>query len=188
MNDSQEHAVMMLVSRRVKPGSEAAYEQVCQHMMAAASRFDGYLGAQLVHPGEELDVEDPLFHVILAFDSASHLDGWQRSPERQLGLAATLPHVEGGTQIRHISGLAHWFKPAGIAPIQAPPKWKVAVVTWLGICPTVYLLFILLEPLLAGWPLLLRVMLITVLVVALMTWLVAPQLTRAFKSWLYPLQ
>jgi antibiotic biosynthesis monooxygenase (ABM) superfamily enzyme len=185
VSETQEHAVMMLVSRRVKPGSEAAYEQVCQHMMAAASRFDGYLGAQLVHPGEEPDVEDPLFHVILAFDSAVHLARWQQSPERQLGIAATVPHVEGGTQIRHISGLAHWFKPPGSSSLRPPPKWKVAVVTWLGICPTVYLVFSLLDPLLANWSLLPRVVLLTLLVVAAMTWLVAPQLTRFFKRWLY---
>lgn len=186
MSETQEHAVLMLVSRRVKPGSEAAYEQACQNMMAAASRFEGYLGAQLVHPGEEPGAEDPLFHVVLAFDSAPHLDKWQRSPERQRGVEATVPHVEGETQIRHISGLAHWFKPPGAAALPAPPKWKVAVVTWLGIFPTVYLLFLLLEPVLARLPLLPRVLLLTVLVVPVMTWLVAPRLTQLFKRWLYP--
>jgi antibiotic biosynthesis monooxygenase (ABM) superfamily enzyme len=188
MSESTEHAVIMLISRRVKVGSEVSFEQICHDMMAAASKFAGYVGSQLVHPGEEPDLEDPLFHVMLAFDSAEHLNLWKHSSERRLGLAAAQTHIEGSTHVRHITGLAHWFKVPGVSPIQAPPKWKVAVVTWLGICPTVYLLFLLLGPLLAPWPLLTRTMLLTVLVVAAMTWLVAPQLTRTFKSWLYPKQ
>lgn len=88
--------------------------------------------------------------------------------------------------VREVSGLAHWFQ-TSTNPTQAPPpRWKVAVVTWLGIFPTVYLLFLLLSDVLAPWPLLPRIMVITVLVVTLMTWLVAPQLTRLLKPWLYP--
>jgi uncharacterized protein len=44
----------------------------------------------------------------------------------------------------------------------------------------------LLADLLAPWPLLPRVMLITGLVVVLMTWLIAPRLTRWLRPWLHP--
>ena len=44
----------------------------------------------------------------------------------------------------------------------------------------------MLGPLLASWSLLPRVMTLTSLVVILMTWLVAPQLTQWLKPWLYP--
>jgi hypothetical protein len=67
-----------------------------------------------------------------------------------------------------------------------PPRWKVAVVTWLGIFPTVYLLFLLLGDWLAPWSLLPRIFVLTMLVVAIMTWGVAPQLTKLLKTWLYP--
>lgn len=185
VSESKEQAAIMLISRRVKVGSEVAFEKISHDMVAAASKFDGYLGAQLVHPGDEEDVEDPLFHVILAFDSKEHFDLWKDSSERRLGLAAAEPHIEGAAQVRHISGLAHWFRPPGTSSVQGPPKWKVAVVTWLGIFPTVYLLFLLLGPLMASWPLPLRIAAVTILVVAAMTWAVAPQLTRVFRKWLY---
>ena len=64
----------------------------------------------------------------------------------------------------------------------------MAVVTWLGIFPTVYFLFLTVAPFLADWPLLPRVMVITLLVVLLMTWVVAPRLTTWLKPFLYPLQ
>lgn len=178
-------AVTVLVTRRVKAGHEAAFEQASAHMTAAASAFPGYLGGQLVCPDAEGSDDPVLYHVVFAFDTAEHLQGWQQSPARSLGLAAIAPHIEGQT-LRQVSGLGHWFA-APVGPKQMPPpRWKVAVVTWLGICPTVYVLFLLLGEWLAPWPLLPRVMLLTALVVLLMTWLVAPQLTQLLKPWLYP--
>ena len=179
-------AVTVLVTRRVKAGHEAAFEQASHAMTAAASTFAGYLGGQLVRPDDEGgDEAQRLYHVVFAFDTPEHLAQWQHSPARALGLAAIAPHIEGQT-VRQVSGLGHWFT-APVGPQQSPPpRWKVAVVTWLGICPTVYALFVLLGPLLAPWPLLPRVMLLTSLVVIIMTWLVAPQLTRWLKPWLYP--
>lgn len=185
MGTPTEHAVLLLVSRRVQRGRERELEAACLRLIEAASRFDGYLGAQLVSPGDTAEVGDPLFHVIMAFNSRQNLERWQGSSERAQRLAATDPYVDGPTQVQHIGGLADWFKPAESAPTSAPPRWKVAAVTWLGIFPTVYLLFVLLDPLLRGWPLPVRVLVLTILVVALMTWLVAPWLSRRFQGWLY---
>ena len=184
--DKPSGAVTVLITRRVKAGHEAAFEQASADMTAAASAFPGYLGGQLVHPEQEDGSDDPmLYHVVFAFDSPEHQQGWEQSPTRSLALAAIAPHIEGQT-VRQVSGLGHWFA-APIGPKQSPPpRWKVAVVTWLGICPTVYVLFLLVAPLLADWWLLPRVMVITALVVLIMTWVVAPRLTAWLKPFLYP--
>ena len=88
-------------------------------------------------------------------------------------------------RVSKVTGLAHWFaEPKG--PLQAPPpRWKVAVVTWLGIFPTVLTLFLTIAPWMADWPLVPRTMVLTALVVLIMTWGVAPQLTRWLKPWLH---
>ncbi len=179
-------AVTVLITRRVKVGHEAAFEKAMADMTAAASAFPGYLGGQLVRPEDEGNGDEAnLYHVVFAFDSVEHQQGWQQSPTRSLGLAAIAPHIDGQTQ-RQVSGLGHWFA-APVGSKQAPPpRWKVAVVTWLGICPTVYALFLTVAPFLVDWPLLPRVMLITVLVVLIMTWVVAPKLTQWLKPFLYP--
>jgi antibiotic biosynthesis monooxygenase (ABM) superfamily enzyme len=77
-------------------------------------------------------------------------------------------------------GLGLWFRTTQ----PNPPRWKVAVVTWLGICPTVYVLFLLTGDLLKSWSLLPRTVLLTLAVVVSMTWVVAPQLTRLLRPWL----
>ena len=123
-----------------------------------------------------------MYHIVLAFDRQASLDAWHNSPERTLGLAAAAPFIEGELKLKPLSGLGLWFRTTQ----PSPPRWKIAVVTWLGICPTVYAMFLLLGPLLASWALLPRVMVLTSLVVIIMTWLVAPQLTQLLKPWLYP--
>ena len=180
--------VTVLVTRRIKPGHEADFEAAMTQMIIAAASFPGHLGGRLIRPGEEGDdsVTERLYHVIFAFDTQEHLAGWQNSPVRKLGLAAVAPHTQGEQELRQVTGLAHWFvEPQG--PVQAPPpRWKVAVVTWLGIFPTVFVLFSLLSEPLAPLPVLPRIMVLTALVVLVMTWVVAPQLTGLFRPWLHP--
>lgn len=186
MTSTSEHAVTVLISRQVKPGCESEFERVMNQIMAVAATFKGHLGAQLVHPGDEQGAYDSLYHIVLAFDSESNLTIWQNSPARSLGLAAAAPFIEGQELVRQVSGLAHWFQPPAGPKHVSPPRWKIAIITWLGIFPTVYMLFYLLGDILAPWSLFTRIMLLTVIVVGLMTWVVAPQLTRLCKPWLFP--
>lgn len=145
-NTVSEHAVTVLITRKVKAGYEADFERVTASIMKVAASFRGCLGAQLVHPGEDPEVRDSMYHIVLAFDRQSSLDAWHESPERKLGLAASAPFIEGGLKFKRVSGLGLWFQNAQ----PNPPRWKVAVVTWLGICPTVYLLFLLMGELLSS--------------------------------------
>jgi antibiotic biosynthesis monooxygenase (ABM) superfamily enzyme len=175
-----EHAVTVLISRSVKAGCEADFERVTNTLMQVAQSFKGCLGAQLVHPGEDPEVNDLMYHIVLAFDRQANLDAWHASPERRLGLDAASPFIEGAPSVKPMVGLGLWFRPT-----PSPPRWKVAVVTWLGICPTVYTLFLLSGDLLKSWSLLPRTIVLTVAVVVVMTWLVAPQLTKYLRPWLF---
>ena len=179
-------AVTVLITRRVAPASRAAFETGMQGMLAAAEGFEGHLGGQLVPPEEAGNGTEPLlYHVVFAFDSEAHLAAWQSSPERAHWLAQVAPHTVGAQQLRRVSGFDYWFARPGATTRAAPPRWKVAVVTWLGIFPTVLLLFLTVAPLLEHWLLVPRVMVITALVVVLMTWVVAPRLTRWLDPWLH---
>lgn len=122
-----------------------------------------------------------MYHVVLAFGDQAHLDAWHDSPERAQGLQAAAPFIVDPSSIRPMVGLGLLYRtaPAGL-------RWKVAVVTWLGICPTVYLLFLLTSNLMKSWALLPRTIVLTVAVVAVMSWIVAPQLTKLLRRWLLP--
>lgn len=183
---SRPGAVTVLVTRRVMPRQAVGFEAAMTGMIDAASAFPGHLGGQLVHPDEPGAANEPLlYHVVFAFDTEEHLAAWQDSPERAHGLAQVAPFTLGEQDMRRVSGLDYWFAPSGSTTKAPPPKWRVAVVTWLGIFPTVLVLFLTVAPLLADWPLVPRTMLITALVVILMTWVVAPRLTRWLAGWLH---
>lgn len=178
--------VTVLIARRVAPSSVAAFEAAMQGMLTAAEGFAGHLGGQLIHPEECGDAAEPLlYHVVFAFDNEAHLAAWQDSAERAHWLAQVLPHTVGAQQLHRVTGLDYWFAAPHSTTRAAPPRWKVASVTWLGIFPTVLLLFLTVAPLLAGWPLVPRIAVITVLVVLIMTWVVAPRLTRWLSPWLH---
>jgi antibiotic biosynthesis monooxygenase (ABM) superfamily enzyme len=70
----------------------------------------------------------------------------------------------------------------------APPRYKLALLTWAGAYTVITAILAVLGPSMATWPLLLRTLLLSVLMVIAMTWLVVPSLTRLFRSWLVSAQ
>lgn len=69
-------------------------------------------------------------------------------------------------------------------PPAAPPRYKLAVLSWAGAYALITLILWLLGPAMAGWPLMLRTLLISVLMAGALTWVVLPALTRLFRGWL----
>ena len=67
-----------------------------------------------------------------------------------------------------------------------PPRWKTAIVVWLAIYPTITLVLWLAGPRIAGWPLALRTLAITAVVVPLMVYLLMPAFQRLLRPWLRP--
>ena len=61
----------------------------------------------------------------------------------------------------------------------------MALLTWLAVNPTVFVFSRAIPPLL-GLPALLELLIVNALVVASLTWLLMPTLTRLAKSWLVP--
>jgi antibiotic biosynthesis monooxygenase (ABM) superfamily enzyme len=62
----------------------------------------------------------------------------------------------------------------------------MALVTWLAVFPAITLVLLALTPVISGWPLPLRTLLLTVILVPALTWVVMPRLTRMLRRWLYP--
>ena len=170
----------MTVARRVAAGREADFEDWSDELTAAAANYPGFLGAGRLRPSH---VGEP-WHVVFRFDSAEHLrrlGGLARSAGRMLAVGEDL--VED-TDMHRVSGLETWFSlPGRTAP--APPKWKMFLVS-----ATVFYLLNLTLSLIYGWaldswPLPLHIIVISVPVTAIATWLVMPRAARLLQRWLY---
>lgn len=72
------------------------------------------------------------------------------------------------------------------SPGTGPPRYKIAILTWVAISPLIVGVIYLLRPLIGRLPLPIQIPIVAALVVPLMIWVIMPLLTRAFRGWLFP--
>lgn len=174
--------ISRIVHRRAKPGCDKAYEDLVRGMLEASSRFPGYISAAVIPPKSE----GADFQIIQRFASQTDLDRWRNSEECAIWHERLMPVVETEPEYRLLNGLEVWFAPK-LVPAGAPaPRWKMTVVSWLGIYPLVAICLWYVSPLLAGLPYLVRTAMITALVVVAMSYVVMPRLSRWMGWWLRP--
>lgn len=173
--------VTVVFVRRVKPGSEGDYEAWLPKIVAALRGSPGFLGFENLRPVAGLQDEHVL---ILRFDDEANLHRWEASPERRRLLAEARGFTEHVASIQRISGLEGLFTPPRTRVSLAPPKWKMFLVVSLGLYPLVVLTALYVAPALGVVPLAPRLVITTLLNVALMTWVVMPILTSVLRKWL----
>ncbi len=175
--------VTAVASRRVRPGREREFEDWATGILGAVNEFPGYLGSEVFRPGD--DPDDDEYRIVFRFDQASNMRAWEGSDERRRWLkrAEPLIHEE---KIKVLTGLETWFTRPSRPGEPAPPRYKMAVVTWLAVYPLITLILVLLGPVLGLLPMLVRTLVLTALMVTLMTYVIMPRMTRLFSFWLYP--
>src|SRR3712207_7051213 len=72
----------------LKRGREQEFEEWVSGILAAANRFPGYLGSEVLRPS---DPEDNEYKIIFRFDHASNLHAWENSEERRRWLSRSRP-------------------------------------------------------------------------------------------------
>jgi antibiotic biosynthesis monooxygenase (ABM) superfamily enzyme len=179
----EDQPVTAVASRRVKPGREREFEEWVSGILAAANRFPGYLGCEVLRPSEP---EDDEYRIIFRFDHASNLHAWENSEERQHWLRQSRPLLHEKEKVHVLTGLETWFTLPSRPGEPAPPRYKMAVVTWLAVFPVVAIIFTLFGQWLNLLPTLLRTLVFTVVMITLMTYVIMPRMTRLFSFWLYP--
>jgi antibiotic biosynthesis monooxygenase (ABM) superfamily enzyme len=67
-----------------------------------------------------------------------------------------------------------------------PPRYKMAVVTWIAIYPLITLLLWAFSPFIVGVPVPLVTLALSAALVTLQTYVVMPLMMRVFRRWLFP--
>ena len=93
---------------------------------------------------------------------------------------AVQPFVDGQPQRRQLHGLEAFFRPAGASP----PRWKMALLTWLGVNVAVYCCATLVPLVFGTLPAIVGFLFVNALVVASLTWALMPLLLKLFGRWL----
>ncbi|WP_316367121.1 antibiotic biosynthesis monooxygenase [Candidatus Thiodiazotropha sp. CDECU1] len=181
MEKTPDPPVTVLVTRRPKPGKEQAFEDYLTGITQAALQHQGHMGANIFRPSRP----GGEYRIVFKFDRRSNLERWENSTERE-EWRAIAEEVSEPRQVETISGLEAWFTLPTCAMNVHPPKYKMALLVWLGVFCLVTLLSGLLGPLISEFPRLLQTFILTALVVVCLTYAVMPLLTRLFSGWLYP--
>jgi antibiotic biosynthesis monooxygenase (ABM) superfamily enzyme len=175
--------VTVVVSRRPVPGREAELLAWAEGIRSAASTFPGHLGAEIYAPSAP--DRDELV-IAFSFASAADLSAWEHSAERRDWLARGERLVAGPTRTHAVGGFESLFATAPGQAVVPPPKWKTALIIAMALYPASLLLNWLLPPYIGGWPLAVRVLVTTALIVPIMVWLGVPYLSRWLRRWLHP--
>lgn len=168
----------LLITRRVRPGSETAFEVWLRGVLAVMAGFPGHHSATVIRPGPGRRE----YVLLIRWSSAADLARWRGSDEARDWIGRAGPLTES-VDARELHGLEAWFDLPGPRP---PPRWKMAVLTWLAIYPLILLLSFVLAPWIAELPLPVRVAITAGILVPTMTWIMMPWLTGRFVGWLQP--
>ena len=171
--------IHIAITRRVKPGCEVEFQQVLREFIQASFAHSGVLGARMFVPLPGSDSRE--YGVLRTFHNEQERDDFYKSPLFKAWQERVKPLTEGEPVYRELHGLEVWFR----NPSQPnPPQWKMALVTYIGVDVVTTLGLWLLGPLIQNWPFLIRNSAFNVVVVACLTWLAMPLLTRVFHGWL----
>lgn len=178
----EEGPVTVSLSRRIKPGQEAAYEDWLHGIVAAASEFPGHQSVNILRPSGATDGQ---YVLIYRYDSWANCQNWEQSQTRASWVAKLGDIVEGEAQLHRVTGLEFWFDLPQIPVAAKAPQHKMAIVLIAVVFALVYPLQIWVGPLLADLPAAIRTLIIAAIQVLLMTYLVMPRVTHALRGWLF---
>jgi antibiotic biosynthesis monooxygenase (ABM) superfamily enzyme len=175
--------VTTMITRRVRPGKEADYEQWLHDVAEVAMGFAGHQGVTVLRPERR---DEASYTAIFTFDTAANLQRWMTSEERGSWLDRAESMTLDDGDVQTLTGLERWFSVPNRAVNRPPPRYKMAILTAVGVYPMLLLLSYVLQPLVGGWPLPLRLLASLSIGIPLMTWHIMPLLSRLFFPWLYP--
>lgn len=172
----QDETVNIIITRLIRPDAQQAFELAVRQWIPQAAQFPGYLSVLMIRPGSHSDE----FGAVLRFRSRADWVLFQEWPAYLLFLEQIRPLLSEEPRVQ-LHGLEAWFA-AGDRP--SPPRWKMALLTWLGVSVMVFAVSRSINLVNQTWPWWVSFLLINGLVVAGLTWAVMPLLVKCFRPWL----
>ena len=172
-------AIHVAITRQVRAGCEAEFQQALREFFQNSFTHGGVLGASMLIPPPGSDSHE--YGILRTFADERERDAFYASAMFKAWDERARTLTEGEPVYRQLHGLEAWFR----SP-ESPPRWKMAVATFLGVFPVAMILNLTLGPAIKLWPFILRNAVFNACVVALLTWGVMPQVTRLLHRWLHP--
>jgi antibiotic biosynthesis monooxygenase (ABM) superfamily enzyme len=170
--------IHIAITRRVKPGMERAFEIALREFARQSLGEPGTTGVHLIGPVAGSDGE---YGILRSFENEEACRAFYESELFRQWEERAQEFVIGGWTRRTLHGLEAFFRQGG----RPPPRWKMAIVTWLGVFPAVLLWSSILPHFLNGLHWVATTALVSMFVVVTLAWGVMPLLTRFLAGWLH---
>jgi uncharacterized protein len=171
--------IHIAITRRVRPGCEAEFQHALREFFQTSFAHGGVQGASILTPTPDSDSRE--YGILRTFANEQERDAFYASPMFKAWEERARTLTEGEPVYRQLHGLEAWFR----SPHGPPPRWKMAIATFLGVFPTAAILNLTLGRAIQPWPFLLGSVVFNASMVALLTWIVMPLVTRALHGWLH---
>jgi antibiotic biosynthesis monooxygenase (ABM) superfamily enzyme len=173
--------IHVAITRCVRKSHVAEFERALADFASRSLTEPGARGVHCLHPPPGSDSTE--YGILRSFASTADRDAFYRTPVYQEWLARIEPMVEGEPTYRRLDGLEAWFRdPHG----SMPPRWKMALLTWIAVWPVSMLVPAIFRPLLGpDFPDPLAAGLVAAGIVLILTWVAMPVLVRLAHSWLH---
>ena len=172
--------IHIAITRRVRPGCEAEFQQALREFFQVSFAHGGVLGATMIVPPPGSDSRE--FGILRTFADEKERGNFYASPIFKAWEAKCAPLTETNSWThRPLHGLEAWFR----SPQNPPPRWKMAVATFAGVFPTAAILNLTLGAAIRLSPFIVSTVVFNACMVVLLTWVVMPFVTRALHRWLH---
>src|SRR5258708_17393753 len=140
--DSNSQPVHVAITRRIKPGREQEFQAALQEFFARSLGQSGVRGVGVLVPPPGSSSRE--YGILRSFANAAERDAFYASPLYAEWKKRVAVLSEGEPDTRELHGLEAFFRQDSPAP---PPRWKMAIATYLGVVPVVMTLALTLGPL-----------------------------------------
>lgn len=171
-------SIHVAIIRRVRPGHEAEFQAALREFLQTSFAHGGVQGASMLTPTPGSDSRE--YGILRTFGNEQERDAFYASPMFKAWEERAKTLTEGEPVYRPLTGLEAWFRSPN-----PPPRWKMAVATFLGVFPTAAVLNLTLGRAIQTWPFILGSAVFNACMVSLLTWAVMPVVTRALHDWLH---
>jgi len=179
-DDEQTSEATAVVNIKIKPGCEKDYDEWLRHFLTLQRKVPGYLGTTTIM---ETSQDSSERHIIHRFRDKASLEAWENSED--LHKQTEEVNKFSSPYLQKATGMETWFTLPGLKAIVPPPKWKMAIVAFIGANCISLLASFILRTFLVLQPLLFNLFMNVILVIGL-TYFAMPLLSRLLRRWLYP--
>jgi antibiotic biosynthesis monooxygenase (ABM) superfamily enzyme len=173
MPSSPPSPAAFVISRVMRPGHEGEYEPWASRVIAAGQAEDQLISAV------RLDQAGGLHHLVLQFTDRPALENWSEQ-EAYAALASEADAFSVGLDQKDSGAVMGFDLPSEVAA----KKWKTALVTWLGVVPTLLIVSSVIAWTLPNVPRVVQQIISSVLLTSTLTWLILPRVRGWSRFWM----